>query len=342
MLIDPELARNDYYSVFQGGTAPEDFWKKHLKKKNPSAEILEQLKSIMESQRFSQLMFTSCGWFFADISGIETVQIIKYANTAICYAKHYSEVDLEAPFLQKLSLAVSNVGPEYNGNVIYTRWIKPFELDEAKALNQYMMEGEMFQEFGSRHIFLYELTPLENISFNAQEEPHRLIRVQLKHIPTGRASVYVGLLIRKQVEFQTWVSPLSALSLEDVQSNLQTLLGPKRKGYLSTLFSIKMGISDLNYESSRHLMDYLWGKKEDLLLQSLDGVFEDFKDLIQSTQMMGGLLPPHVRGIVEILLITKYEEALRKIRHLTPDNIASVEEIVETAHGLRIMIKKDQ
>jgi hypothetical protein len=103
-----------------------------------------------------------------------------------------------------------------------------------------------------------------------------------------------------------------------------------------------MGMPDLNYESSRHLMAYLWGQKQDDLIGSLDHVFDNFRELIQSTIMMGGVLPPNIRSIVKLLLTSKYEDALRKIEVLSPENVSSVEDVIKTAHGLRIMIKKDQ
>ncbi len=342
LLRDPVEARHDYYSVFQGKRSADDFWTKHLIKKDTSTETLECLKSLMESQRFSQLMFTSCGWFFADISGIETVQIIKYANIAIRFAQAYTDLDLEAPFIKKLSTAISNVGPDYNGDVIYAKWIKPYELDEPKAVNQYLMEGEMFQAFTARSVFLFDLSPQETLSFEVQDEQFRLVRLNLHHLPTGRSSTYIGLLIGHHVEFQTWVSPLSVLSLSEVKTNLKNLAGAKRRTFLLTIFSRKMGMSDLNYESSRQLMSFLWGQKQDVLIQSLDQVYSNFKELIQSTMMMGGVLPQHIRSIVELLLSTKYEDALCQIEELSPSNVAPVEQLIKTAHGLRIMIKKDQ
>jgi hypothetical protein len=34
-------------------------------------------------QRHALLMFTSCGWFFDELSGLETVQVIQYAARAL-------------------------------------------------------------------------------------------------------------------------------------------------------------------------------------------------------------------------------------------------------------------
>lgn len=342
LLQDIESARHDYYHVFHGDLPANEFWSKYLIKKNPTAATMEMLKSLMESQRFSQLMFTSCGWFFADISGIETVQIIKYANIAIRFAKPYTNLDLEPAFVKKLGEACSNVGPEYCGDVIYGKWIKPHELSEDNAINQYLIEGELFHKFNDRILFLYELTPRDVVHFETGDGQCRLVHVDTLHQPTGRAGAFIGLLIRQDYDFQTWVSPVEKKSLSDIRTSLETLTKSKRKAFLSATFSARMGIPNLNFESSRHLMDFLWHQKQDKLTQSLDHLFLDFKDLIQSTVLMGGVLPPNVRGIVELLLSVKYEEELRKLGELTPDCVCGVEDVIKTAHGLRVMIKKDQ
>ena len=61
------------------------------------------------------LMYTSCGWFFDELSGIETVQVIQYAARAIqLYGEVFGE-SIEEPFLQKLELAKSNVAANKDG-----------------------------------------------------------------------------------------------------------------------------------------------------------------------------------------------------------------------------------
>ena len=58
------------------------------------------------------LMYTSCGWFFDELSGIETVQVIQYAGRAIQLAQELFGDDLETKFLERLERAKSNI-PEH-------------------------------------------------------------------------------------------------------------------------------------------------------------------------------------------------------------------------------------
>ena len=72
------------------------------------------------------LMFTSCGWFFSDISGIETIKILEYASRAIQISKEFTSEAIEEEFLKVLSPAISNKKEYKNGKEIYLKNIKKF------------------------------------------------------------------------------------------------------------------------------------------------------------------------------------------------------------------------
>lgn len=80
---------------------------------------------LLEMQRHAMLMYTSCGWFFSDISGIETTQIMKYAARVIQLARHFTKKDLETNYLEILSQAQSNYKELGNGRDIYQKYVKP-------------------------------------------------------------------------------------------------------------------------------------------------------------------------------------------------------------------------
>lgn len=89
---------------------------------------------LMEMERNGLLMFTSCGWFFSDVSGIESIQILKYAGRALELAHDLTNRNIEEEFLKKLEKAESNKREEENGAVIYNRYVKPLMLDHKKAM----------------------------------------------------------------------------------------------------------------------------------------------------------------------------------------------------------------
>ena len=123
---DAWAARNDYIDVIldRCKTKISAFFEKHQNYKLEKQDIVKALK-LMEMQRQAMLMYTSCGWFFSEISGIETTQIMKYAARAMQLAKTFSQKDLESDFVKILSKAQSNIHGFGTGKDVYERFVKP-------------------------------------------------------------------------------------------------------------------------------------------------------------------------------------------------------------------------
>ncbi len=99
---------------------------------------------LMELERHALLMYTSCGWFFDEISGIETVQIIAYAARALQLATEIFPLDkatLEAEFITRLSTAKSNVPEWEDGGSIYRQLIQPMEVGLEQVVAHYAISS---------------------------------------------------------------------------------------------------------------------------------------------------------------------------------------------------------
>jgi len=116
-------ARNDYIDILLNpgnGDVLNDFLDKHSSDELNSDEIKTAL-SLLEMQKFSMLMFTSCGWFFSDISGLESKKVLEYAKRAVEIARSVSGLDFDEEFLEILGFAKSNK-PEFGtGRDIYMK-----------------------------------------------------------------------------------------------------------------------------------------------------------------------------------------------------------------------------
>ncbi|MDQ2870433.1 MAG: DUF3536 domain-containing protein, partial [Acidobacteriota bacterium] len=85
----------------------DDFLRRHAA--GPlKPEQRETARRLLEMQRHAMLMYTSCGWFFDDPSGLETTQILRYAARAVELAPPGAREPIEAAFLKSLELAPSN------------------------------------------------------------------------------------------------------------------------------------------------------------------------------------------------------------------------------------------
>ena len=133
-------ARNAYISLISSFSEESydhnkaEYFLKFSKKKltDPEKDLCIKL---LEMQKYSMFMFTSCGWFFSDISGIETLQILEYAARAMEIAFEVTGVNTEYTFLEMLSRAKSNSDEYLNGKDLYLKKIKKNNRSEGEFFN---------------------------------------------------------------------------------------------------------------------------------------------------------------------------------------------------------------
>ena len=96
---------------------------------------------LLELQRHAMLMYTSCGWFFDELSGIETVQVIQYAGRAAQLAEELFGDHRESLFIEKLSQAKSNIPEHRDGGRIYQKFVQPAFVDLRKVGAHYAIRS---------------------------------------------------------------------------------------------------------------------------------------------------------------------------------------------------------
>jgi alpha-amylase/alpha-mannosidase (GH57 family) len=129
-LDDPWAARDDYIDIILD-REPEvinAFLEKHAVRELDTAERI-RLTKLLEIQRQAMLMYTSCGWFFDELSGIETVQVLQYAGRAIQLAEELFRSNFEDEFLRHLAEAPSNIPEMGDGRTIYDRTVRAARVD---------------------------------------------------------------------------------------------------------------------------------------------------------------------------------------------------------------------
>lgn len=137
---NPWDARNDYIEVIldRSRENADTFLTRHADRELSGEEKMAALK-LLEIQRNTMLMYTSCGWFFDEISGIETIQIMQYASIAIQYAEELMGLSLEAEYMQYLEEAPSNVYE--NAARIYEKTVKPTRTDILRVGAHYSISS---------------------------------------------------------------------------------------------------------------------------------------------------------------------------------------------------------
>ena len=180
LLSDPYAAIDDYINVIldRSPRTTEAFLRKHARRElSPSEKV--NVWRLLEMQRFARLIYTSCGWFFDDVSNIETVKIIEYAARAIQLAREVSDADLEGKFVADLAQARGNKPDLENGAKVYNDLVRPGIANLGKGLAHYAISS-----------LLEEYSPVQRIfSFEFERDDYKIEKTSTRTLSLGAVKV---------------------------------------------------------------------------------------------------------------------------------------------------------
>ncbi|MFW6067445.1 MAG: DUF3536 domain-containing protein [Myxococcota bacterium] len=186
LLRDPWAARDDYIDVVLDRADPrsEALLSCH-RVRELSVEERVRVWRLLEMQRHAMLMYTSCGWFFDDLSGIETVQVLQYAARALQLAERLFDAKLEEPFLQRLALARSNLPSEGDGRQIWERRVRPAVVSLEDVGAHYVISS-LFEPYDDRaRIYCYEALEHDRGAMEQGQSKLAVGRVRIRSTVTG-------------------------------------------------------------------------------------------------------------------------------------------------------------
>jgi len=207
---NPWNARDEYISVILDRSEQNvDGFLNRMAGRDLSLPEQEKALKLLEMQRHALLMYTSCGWFFDEISGIETVQVIQYAARAIQLARQTSGEDLEKGYLEIIARAQSNIEEFGNGSRVYELFVKPAILDLRRVGAHYAISS-LFEEYPAT-IRLY--------AYTARSEDYERIVAGKRKLATGLVRVRSG-ITREELD----------LAFSVLQPGDHSLIGAVRQG----------------------------------------------------------------------------------------------------------------
>jgi alpha-amylase/alpha-mannosidase (GH57 family) len=159
---DPWRARDDYIHVILD-RAPEKveqfFQRQQVQPLSPD-ERIDALR-LLEMQRHALLMYTSCGWFFEEISRTEGVQILRYAARALELAEEVSGSQLEAEFVRRLALAPSNVEKFKDGAGVYHQLVVSARVSFPQIAAHYAISSLFANYSSQQQVYCYAASQLD-------------------------------------------------------------------------------------------------------------------------------------------------------------------------------------
>ena len=153
ILTDPWKARDGYINIVLRRS--DENIKRFLKDHAIGEASENRVLRLMEMQRHAMLMYTSCGWFFDEISGIETTQVMQYACRVVQLASQIGDVDLEMEFLKRLEQVPSNVAALENAANVYKKHVIPSRTNLQRVGMHFAVSSLFEDEPESLIIFNY-------------------------------------------------------------------------------------------------------------------------------------------------------------------------------------------
>jgi hypothetical protein len=279
-VTDPWAARNDYIEVVLDRSPDnvDGFLARHRNHELNEKEQVALLK-LLEIQRHGLLMYTSCGWFFDEISGIETVQVLQYAARAVQLAQDLFGDHREQHFVERLAQAPSNLDSFKSGAEVYERYVKPATVNLLGVGAHFAISSLFFGFTDHRVIYCYE----------ADVKHSRVLQAGRSQLALGRV------LIRSQITRNSADLTFAVLNLGD--NNL--LAGVRRfqgeEAYQQTMGEVQQAFNHSDVPESIRMLD-----------RHFEGTSYSVKSLFRDEQ----------RRVVESILGHVLEEANASYRQI--------------------------
>ncbi|MDO1445866.1 DUF3536 domain-containing protein [Rhodocytophaga aerolata] len=335
-LRNPWQARNAFMDVLlhRPRNKVEAFVHSFARKELTKDERIKIIK-LLEMQRHAMLMYTSCGWFFDELSGIETIQVIQYASRAIQLAEEVSELKLEKAFTELLAKAPSNLDEYVNGAHIYEAYAKPARLDLLKVGLHYAIVS-LFEEYP-------ENLPIYSYVFKS--EVYDRMEAGVQKLVIGIAKVYSTITLEEsEVSFVVLYlgqHSIIANAMENMPDDVfNAMHGKIRRAFLRSEVGEIMNLMGqyfgprwyslfhLSKDEQRRVFNQIMQKTLQKMENSFRQIYEHNYHMMNLTNHANAPLPTVFKTTVEFILNADLRKLFEE-EHINLDELERLTEEVE-------------
>jgi alpha-amylase/alpha-mannosidase (GH57 family) len=306
---------------------------------------------LLEMQRHALQMFASCGWFFADLSGLETILILQHAVRAIQLAEELTGQKIEEKFIQLLSQAKSNLSEMGKGDQVYRRLVKPKCVTLEKVVNHFVISS-LFDggDDGEKKIFSYRV---EKIRYERTEKDQDLlvmgqVRVTSEIIPESKEFLF-GLIPSSEEVFRVWISEKrEGLHFDTLKEKGRENFG-KGEGEMAKVLTSFLGnrtftMRDTFKEERQAIFKKLLQKEYDEHCQTYADLFDRTKQAVEALSREGLEIPYEIRVAAEVTLSDRLFQEINELKRdfKKTKERGEIDRIVEEAgeHGYHLRKEK--
>jgi alpha-amylase/alpha-mannosidase (GH57 family) len=310
LLLDVWAARDDYVELLLDATSPgrERFLERHGRDGGRVTRQVQTFK-LLEMQRMSLLAQTSCGWFFDDISGLEAVQVLKYAARTAELMEELSGRSVERRLLEVLGEARSNLEEMGTGADLYRTLVLPRAVTTRRLVSLYALT-DMFHDHPDAHRFFgHHVERLERHRFASG--PLNLIagRLQVEHLRTGESAGMTYALIHfGGHDFHCAVRPFAGI--QEFRDFCETLTASFDRATITELLravdahfgETYFGLRDLLPEQREDVLAALFGHLSERFAEMYTRLYQENRRAVSALVDTGLKLPREFRLAAEYTL----------------------------------------
>jgi alpha-amylase/alpha-mannosidase (GH57 family) len=305
---------------------------------------------LLEMQRHALQMYTSCGWFFADLAGIETIIVLQHASRAIKLAQEWTGAEIEKQFLQHLSEAKSNLPEKGKGDQVYQRLVKPKWVTPEKVVNHFAITSLFDAGDGEKKIFSYRV---EKIHYERMEKEGNLlvvgqVRVTSEIVPEPKEFLF-GLISSKKEVFRTWVlEKKEGVEFSTIKEKGEEGFGKGEEEMAKFLTSLLgnciFTIQDTFKEERQAIFQKLIQKEFDEHCQIYADLFDRTKQAVEALSREGLEIPFEIRVAAEVTLSNRLFQEIKELNRDFKGKIErrKIDEIVEEAKEHGYYLRKEK
>ena len=346
---DPWATRNAYIDVILDRSErvikrfQQDNFKTEL-----SAEEKVRAMELLEIQRQAMLMYTSCGWFFSEISGIETTQIMKYAARAMQLASNFTNKDYETKFLEILSQAQSNFQEYGNGKDIFERFVKP-SIVTTKQIASLWAISSLYQDFDDEEdVYCYRIKRNSYKKVQKGNANFVIGHIEVNSKVTLEKSNVVFVLMQYQGgDFHCAIKEFSSeAEYTRIQKELVRIfmLNPFTEiiRAIDEYFGMEyFTLKDIFIEERRKILQILLKDKMDKFAQTYKELYIEGKGSIYQMQSLGLSIPDEFKLAAGYTLARQFNNLMSESKsYLDPQIIQQAADINFEAKNIGIEIDK--
>jgi hypothetical protein len=343
LLKNPWAARNAYIDVIldRSDERLNRFFAEHSAQDLDQAARVRALK-LVEMQRNAMLMYTSCGWFFDELSGLETVQVIHYAGRAIQLARELTRrEDLEPQFCERLRKAKSNLPEHGDGEQIYKKWVVPAVITMEKVVGHYAVSS-LFENYGDKtNIYCYGV---DRLAHGVETEGRVRLAVGRVHVQSDitreKTIQSFGVLhlgdhnitggVRESQDENAFHELQDKLNAAFARADMTEVIRILDEQFNKSRFSL----SSLFRDEQRRIVNIILKDTLHSVGASFKGVYENQATLMRFLTGLGVPVPPALSSAATIALNSQLQQALER-----PDiDGAAVQTLVREASASHIAL----